>query len=245
MQKRLCRTTALVRALAFSLVGVALTPQVSSAAYNFGALGSCFADTDYGGGSVSYPTGITAGQLLLLSYYIRDSSTDLNVPAGWTNLHSVDGTRSGILGKVASGSESGSVPLTFAAGDSNMIAQIARSQTGATGWSISVHASNQTGAGSVNDIPTPSLTISQANTLVVALGGATYNLSPFSPPSGFTEPSGAECANQGAMVSMDWGYQVPDDGDERRREHLQWHRNQHRQRVVRGRVVDSALSGGR
>jgi chitodextrinase len=90
-----------------------------------------------------------------------------------------------------------------------MIAQIARFETGATGWSIAVHAANDAWGGGVNDIPTPSLTISQQDTLVVALGGATSNMSPYTAPAGFTEPSGADCGySSPAHISMTWGYQV-------------------------------------
>jgi hypothetical protein len=81
--------------------------------------------------SVAYPTGISAGSCLLLHVHVRSASGQDPTASGWTTLagpHS-SGTptsRQWVFGLLASGSESGSLSVTFAAGASRKTARMYR-----------------------------------------------------------------------------------------------------------------------
>jgi hypothetical protein len=181
-------------------------------AWGFGASGT-FASQLISGGSptldVPYPSGITAGQLLVLFYYSRANGNLMSVPSGWESLVYEDTLgRNGMIGKVADGTETGSLSLTFPT-DGMTTGQMARFTTSTTGWTLSaqVHATaNAQGAPQV-DAPTAALAISQNNTLVLVTAGRNKNITPYvTPPANFTQIG--EIGDTPNFVASAWAYWI-------------------------------------
>jgi hypothetical protein len=109
--------------------------------------------------NVAYPTGIVAGSGLLLHVHVRSASGQEPTASGWTTLagpHS-SGTptsRQWVFGLIASGSESGSLSVTFAAGTARKTARMYRF-TNVSSLSVESVA---TTAGTVQPVSMPSVT---------------------------------------------------------------------------------------
>lgn len=93
-----------------------------------------------------YPTGITAGQYLLLAVGTKPDTVTIGTPSGWTLIANYSGgggttgvdagpTRIQVFGKVATGSETGTLTVT---GNSQSVswAQIFRTTTTLPAWSV-------------------------------------------------------------------------------------------------------------
>src|SRR5215217_7567233 len=85
-------------AIAFGAAGTRLLVSPASTSYN-----------------VAYPSGITAGQLLVLFISIN-GGTGVNSPSGWTEVYNdltLSNPKGGIWYKIATGSESGTLAVTL------------------------------------------------------------------------------------------------------------------------------------
>jgi hypothetical protein len=152
-------------------------------AWTYGAAGAWAIGTD--AGNVAIPA-TSVGRALFMEYHAR-TGVALNLPAGWMVLVSQGGDRSGIIGKYSDGTESGNLAISFAS-STYYTAQMVSFITGAVGWSLAslIHATNNTLTAGTVDINTPTLTITQPNTLVLVNGGGNNDISTLSAPSGFT-----------------------------------------------------------
>ena len=128
----------------------------------------------------AYPSGIVAGDLLLLQVAMTEQGEpwNVNVPSGWTELHADENggaagndIRQEIFAKSASGSESGTLAVTMVAGgaDGPFMARMYR----VTGWlNDATMANNFEGAavtsGTSTTISAPSVTTVGAERLCVA-----------------------------------------------------------------------------
>jgi hypothetical protein len=184
-------------------------------AWGYGASGA-FVDGLIASGSptldVAYPTGITAGQLLTINYYSRNGGgggNNLSIPSGWESLIYQDTLgRTGLIGKVADGTETGTLSLSFP-GDGAVSAQMARFTTGTTGWTLAaqVHATASALSAPTADAPTVALAISEASTLVLVTAGRNKNITPFTaPPANFTQIG--EIGNTPNFLCSAWAYWI-------------------------------------
>jgi hypothetical protein len=181
-------------------------------AWGFGASGTFVSQLVSSGAptlDVPYPAGITEGQLLVLFYYSRASGNLMSIPSGWESLvHESDVGRNGIIGKVADGTETGSLSLSFPT-DGMTTGQMARFTTSTTGWTLSaqVHATASAQGAPQADAPTAPLAISQANTLVLVTAGRNKNILPYlTPPANFTQIG--ELGDTPNFVASAWAYWI-------------------------------------
>ncbi len=124
--------------------------------------------------AVAYPAGATAaGACLLLHVHVRTSSGQApNTPTDWVLLagpHSspTPTSRQWVFGKLASGSESGTLSVTFAAGTSRKTARMYRVHDVS---SLSVEGVTTTN-GILAAIPMPTVPVGGVHRLVVAFVG--------------------------------------------------------------------------
>lgn len=79
--------------------------------------------------SIAYPSGIQAGDLLVLHISVRETTASLSTPSGFTHLQTIDSAK-GISGsvfyKIASGSESGSISVTRSSAPNVMLGMMHR-----------------------------------------------------------------------------------------------------------------------
>lgn len=147
----------------------------------FGAAGtaatSSAATAGDGGLTVSLPSGVTAGQLLLVAAMRRPDTgqTWASGPSGYTELGSDAQNQLKLWGKIAGSSESN--PNIIATEGNVAMAQAARF-TGAPASIASIVHNLAIGGSDYNlveDIDTPALTITVPETLVIYLGAASWS----------------------------------------------------------------------
>jgi hypothetical protein len=101
----------------------------------FGAKGTTFNGTTSSSFSVAFPTGITAGQKLVLCVFINKSGgLTVNTPSNWDEVSNspsplVTSNRVSVFTKVATGSESGSQTVTTSTAPTGSLAFISRYTT--------------------------------------------------------------------------------------------------------------------
>jgi hypothetical protein len=121
----------------------------------YGASGAIVYST--GNPAAAYPTGITAGQLLILEVRTKPDNTPATTPAGWTLLGAFSGgagttgidvgpTRLGIFVKIADGTETGSVTVTVT-GNNVSSAQIHRYTKTLSAWDYDIAGGADTTGG--------------------------------------------------------------------------------------------------
>src|ERR1041385_2007993 len=99
--------------------------------------------------SVAYPTGIVAGDLLVLPISSKYPTNGPVTPTGWTLLpdaqasggHGSSGTNTGnvymtVFFKVADGTESGNLSVSIPSGNAAMARMYRYTSTGAGAWSV-------------------------------------------------------------------------------------------------------------
>lgn len=156
-------------------------------AWAFGAAGA-IADGDAAGDlSTAFPSGISAGHLLICGCYSRSGDTDFDTPTDFDFLLGTGPRQLAIYGKIATGSESGNLAVPMTGGSSRVFAQIARFTGAPASISGIVHASAVSFQSGTVDITVDALTISENDTLVYTMGGKQVNGSPYTPPSVITE----------------------------------------------------------
>jgi hypothetical protein len=168
-------------------------------AVSYGAAGA-FAYSAQNGTSVApaYPTGITAGQMLVLFVAMKPSTANsgtVTTPAGWTSVGGITGaggygttlgadtgnTNIFVYTKKAVGNETGS--LTVTVGTNNVcVAQIMRFTTSLGDW-----APHAIATGSQAATPTTSLSVATTAGIDIAANDAVLAL--FSTPTDVTTPS--------------------------------------------------------
>jgi len=107
----------------------ALRASIQTSAYSLSAVGSVTGSTSSSGSlSVTYPTGITAGDLIFVCFIAGDASSvtppPITTPSGYTllftqggyNTANIDATNMGFYYKIAAGTESGSFTMTATGG---------------------------------------------------------------------------------------------------------------------------------
>lgn len=175
--------------------------------WNFGAVGAMAsaANTDVTPLNVAYPTGITAGQILLLIARIPTASATFTPSDITTSLYSraTNGSIE-LFAKIATGSESGNITLSSSA-NARVNAQIARFTGGPTTLTGIVHASANSGGSAATGLPYAGLTITQPNTLVLIAGGKQVNVTSFDDVAGFTEIGEG---NGGTTNCLVWNYAI-------------------------------------
>ena len=147
----------------------------------FGAVGtaatSSAATSGDGGLTVSLPSGVTTGQLLLLAAMRRPDTgqTWTGAPTGYTELGSDAQNQLKLWGKIAGASESN--PNIVATEGNVAMAQMARFTGAPASIASIVHAIANGGSdyNLVEDIDTPALTITVPETLVIYLGSASWS----------------------------------------------------------------------
>lgn len=181
-------------------------------AYTFRAAGSWSASGSPGG-----PSGVVAGDLLLMYASARLSSETINAaPSGWTLLFdtsTTDHEQLAIFGRIATADASDTVSAhDFWSGTSYNAAQIAAFYgdvfSGGLG-SIVAHSVAQGSTSSTANLPTAALTISTADTLVIGAGikqkTLTSNGASFTDPAWMTSRIGFVSSN-GTASHCVWGY---------------------------------------
>lgn len=172
-------------------------------------------NTSAGGIQGGQPTGVVAGDLLLIHAAFRNNSFTLNPVANWTVLSpQLIDTYNGLLGRIATGTATDNFPLLTWSGTAQAFGQMARFTGNQATLVNIVHASvdeSGTGVGGTgNDIQYSALTISVPNTLVIARGmhnktGTGNGVSVDALP-GFTQIS--QQSPNGSIFSVYWGYQI-------------------------------------
>lgn len=182
-------------------------------AWAFGAKGAMThaTGTDTTPLSVPYPTGISAGQILILAWSHAVTSGKTATPSGsWTPIAERVGSGGTprLFAKIAAGSETGSITVSSNA-DGWCSAQISRFTGGPSSLTSIVNVTPTSLGGSTgNDIPrAPAITPSVANTLVIRMGAKNITCSGISPisGSGFTE---IDEGTPGFQRVMYWEYLV-------------------------------------
>jgi hypothetical protein len=161
--------------------------------------------------SVAYPTGITAGQILVLAWSHAVTSGKVATPSGgWTSIAERVGSGGTprFFVKIAAGTESGSITVGSDA-DGWCSAQIARFTGGPSTLTGIVNVTPTSAGGSSGlDLPrAPAITPSVNNTLVLRMGAKNTPASGISPiaGSGFTE---IDEGTPGFQRMMYWEYLV-------------------------------------
>lgn len=139
--------------------------------------------------SVTKPTGVTAGHLLVAFIAIDASATGIGTPTGgttWQSLDSVSGFGLGgkVFWKVAGGSEPSSYGFTRSGGNGSAAIVVAVSEASA---SEPLHATST--AGSTTAVTTPTLTPAALGDFDLRFGAASAfgSTIAFTPPSTYTE----------------------------------------------------------
>lgn len=150
------------------------------------------------GTSLTYPSGINAGDYILY-YGYRTTTTAPSLPSGFTNpsspTASANGNSERVCYKVAAGTESGTTSPTFA-NATQVTVVVYRNVTGIGASSVTTHAS-----GSNSNIPALTLTGTNGLSWVVGFSGSSQGTSQ-STPAGVTKR--AELKN--STTSMIDGY---------------------------------------
>lgn len=142
--------------------------------WSFGTVGAVAYGLDVSAGiSVPEAAGISAGDILLVYAAQRPNAVtgSWSTPSGYSLLATEDsGTDTArLFGKIAVGGE-GAVTITSSATNSGGGVMLRY-----TGGTLAEHASNSALNGDQQNIDTPSLTISEANTLTLVLGRFSWN----------------------------------------------------------------------
>lgn len=184
-------------------------------AWAFGAAGtaatSSAATSGDGGLTVSLPSGVTSGQLLLLAAMRRPDTgqTWASGPSGYTELGSDAQNQLKLWGKIAGGSESN--PNIIATEGNVAMAQMARFTGAPASIGSIVHAIANGGSdyNLVEDIDTPALVISAAGTLVIYLGAASWsNWVAGTNPNGSTTIGHTNYTGTYANGWLAWSYEI-------------------------------------
>lgn len=146
--------------------------------------------------TINRPTGTTAGDVLVLCVLTDTGDhTDIGTPSGWTLAVGAnsdqDFTRGRVFVKTAGGSEPTSYTVTHDGTSSVAILFCVQD-----GQVPGVYASASAGSG--NNIQSPSITPSSSSGIEIRFVGfdGDGNNRQVTPPSGYTEPSGADLRNQ-------------------------------------------------
>jgi hypothetical protein len=159
---------------------------------------------------------IVAGNLLLIHAAIRNNAFTLNTPVtNWTVVSpQINDTYNCLLARIADGTANDNFPLLNWSGTAQAFGQMAQFSGNQASLTNIVHASvdeSASGAGaSGNDIQYNALSISAANTLVIARGmhnkTSTGNGVSVDALAGFTQID--QSNNNGSIFSVYWGYQI-------------------------------------
>lgn len=157
--------------------------------------------------NIPYPSGISAGDDLIIVTACRTATTNFPTPTGWTTMGggSSFAMNCFALDAKASGSESGSLNVANNAGGGNVFGIMLRATGGAA--SASLRFGSLYGSAAALDLLVPALTITEDNCLVIHYAIKLDNVGPCTPPSGFTEYADANnvggstcCFVMGALV---------------------------------------------
>lgn len=176
-------------------------------------------NTSSGGIQGGQPTGVVANDFLVIHAGFRNNAfapagTPFP-PTGWGLLTpQVNDTYNYLLGRVADGTAADNFPLLTWSGNGQAFGQMARFTGGPTSITNIIHASvdeQGAGAGALgNDIQYSALTVTQANTLIIARGihnkTATSNGATLNALTGFTQIN--QVNPNGVIFSLYWGYQI-------------------------------------
>jgi hypothetical protein len=159
--------------------------------------------------SVSLPSSVTAGDLLVADVTTRGGSTTITPPSGWAqagHLETYPGTiDTGIFYEVASGSQPS---FSFALSSSEAWAVTVREWNSATGWQsapLNVTAGNNTGNSATLDSGTTGTTAQASELVVAALAWNSAGQSESGLTSGFTS---GQLGSAGGTISVREAYQV-------------------------------------
>lgn len=123
--------------------------------------------------SLAYPSGIAAGDLLVLHIVTSGGNVTMSSLTGWTEVHreaTVTNPRGGLLIKVADGTETGSLSFTTTSTTGNAIMF---RYTGVDPTTpLDVAKSSVSNTATVTDIVLPSITTVSANTMLIYADGA-------------------------------------------------------------------------
>ena len=143
-------------------------------AYDTPTLGAVGAGATASSINLAYPSNCDAGDLVVAWFSHRAAET-VGVPSGYILANPSATNRNELFIKEATGSEDGgslAISITTPTED-RYVGQVACFPTGATGYDVSalIDASNSvfTGDGTV-DIPTPTLTVADDNSLIITAG---------------------------------------------------------------------------
>lgn len=188
-------------ACVFAGIGV---PTEVHAVWAFESIGAIGTGDTSGDIDIAYPSGINAGDLLALGFMCHTGGDDLVLPSGWSVLRANGPRQHGLFGIIADGTETGNLTVSIeGAMDNKFMGVIARfSGAPATITGIEHAGTNRTE--NIADIPTPALTITVDNTLVISVGGKQLAVSPYTPPAGFTEIADGNFS----ASSLVFGYQI-------------------------------------
>lgn len=146
--------------------------------------------------TINRPTGTTAGDVLVLCVLTDTGDhTDIGTPSGWTLAVGANSgqefTRGRVFVKTAGGSEPTSYTVTHDGTSSVAILFCVQD-----GQLPGVYASASAGSG--NNVQTPSINPSSSSGIEIRFAGfdGDGNNRTVTPPSGYTEPSGADLRNQ-------------------------------------------------
>jgi hypothetical protein len=161
--------------------------------------------------SVSLPSSVTVGDLLVADVTTRGGSTTITPPSGWAQAGSLEtypGTiDTGIFYEVASGSQSS---ISFALSSSEAWAVTLREWDSSTGWQsapLDVTAGDSTGNSATLDSGTTGTTAQGSELVVGALGWNSAGQSESGLTSGFTS---GQLGSAGGTISLREAYQVTD-----------------------------------
>lgn len=141
----------------------------------FGSAGSGVAASGVIGSSLSvgYPSGIAAGDILIVQAFAWDNTGTVSTPSGWTLITSTSGTQGGhyAFWKPAVGTESGTLTVSFTDSNAGRYARMYRFTN--TGASVDNTGSAQGSSTTVADV---GVTTGTANRLAVNLVAIRDNL---------------------------------------------------------------------
>lgn len=176
--------------------------------WSFGSVGASAANTGLNTTPlvVNYPAGISAGDILLLAVEAATAGVTLT-PSDITSSLAVRTTNgvTQLFGKVATGSESGSINLSCSA-TGWVNAQIARFSGGLQNMASIVHNSSSTGSSASTGLQYAALTVTQPNCLILTIGGKKVNVTGYTPPAEVPNEIGDFSGS--TQNSLTWDYLI-------------------------------------
>lgn len=156
--------------------------------------------------TIGRPSGTAEGDVLVLCQAGLTDVSSMATPSGWTQIATADGSSGGNLyGKVCVKTATGSEPSSYALTQGEFGESVAHLFAVVGGVLPAVAQSSTSGSGT--SVATPGITPTGADDLEIrfAAGNGQGSSRTWTPPDGFTEPSGAD-ANSGGWTTLGAAY---------------------------------------